>query len=86
MPTAYQYRHAGLHRGVEVGARANIEKYGGDPKRVMFHVQSGGGRKTTMILTTTPAQGLYHRAVVQSGAQLRVDTIESATSPGPGSC
>jgi para-nitrobenzyl esterase len=55
----------------------NIASFGGDPDRVMVHGQSGGGRKTTMILTTTPAQGLYHRAVVQSGSELRVDTHES---------
>ena len=60
--------------------RDNIGTFGGDPKRVMVHGQSGGGRKTTMILTTTPAQGLYQRAVIQSGSQLRVDTIDSATA------
>lgn len=60
--------------------RDNIERFGGDPGRVMVHGQSGGGRKTSMILSTSPAQGLYHRAVVQSGAQLRVDTIDSATA------
>src|SRR5436190_567531 len=60
--------------------RDNIERFGGDPKRVMVHGQSGGGRKTSMVLTTTPAQGLYQRAVIQSGAQLRVDTLESATA------
>ena len=60
--------------------RDNIERFGGDPKRVMVHGQSGGGRKTTMVLTTTPAQGLYQRAVIQSGSQLRVDTVETATA------
>jgi para-nitrobenzyl esterase len=58
--------------------RDNIERFGGDPQRVMVHGQSGGGRKTTMILSTTPAQGLYQRAVVQSGSQIRVDSLESA--------
>lgn len=57
--------------------RNNIERFGGDPERVMIHGQSGGGRKTSMLLATTPAAGLYHRAVVQSGAQLRVDTLET---------
>lgn len=57
--------------------RDNIERFGGDPNRVMVHGQSGGGRKTTMVLTTTPAQGLYQRAVVQSGSQLRVDSHET---------
>jgi para-nitrobenzyl esterase len=60
--------------------RDNIERFGGDPKRVMVHGQSGGGRKTTMILTTTPAQGLYQRAVIQSGSQLRVDSLNSAAA------
>jgi para-nitrobenzyl esterase len=57
--------------------KENISRFGGDPSRVMVHGQSGGGRKTTMILSTTPAQGLYQRAVIQSGSQLRVDTLET---------
>lgn len=59
--------------------RDNIDRFGGDPDRVMIHGQSGGGRKTSMLLATTPAAGLYQRAVVQSGAQLRVDTLETGT-------
>jgi para-nitrobenzyl esterase len=58
----------------------NIERFGGDPSRVMVHGQSGGGRKTTMILSTTPAQGLYQRAVIQSGSQLRVDSVDTAAA------
>ncbi len=57
--------------------KENIGRFGGDPARVMVHGQSGGGRKTSMVLSTTPAQGLYSSAVVQSGAQIRVDTPES---------
>lgn len=60
--------------------RDNIGRFGGDPSRVMVHGQSGGGRKTSMVLATTPSRGLFHRAVVQSGAQLRVDTIETGTA------
>jgi len=57
--------------------RDNIGRFGGDPKRVMVHGQSGGGRKTSMVLATTPSQGLFQRAVIQSGSQLRVDTKET---------
>ena len=60
--------------------RDNIANFGGDPGRVLVHGQSGGGRKTTMVMTTSPAQGLFHRAVIQSGAQLRVDSVETATA------
>ncbi|MGA0607838.1 carboxylesterase/lipase family protein [Phenylobacterium sp. VNQ135] len=57
--------------------RDNIGRFGGDPSRVLVHGESGGGRKTTMILSSTPAQGLYHRAAIQSGSQLRVDSEET---------
>jgi para-nitrobenzyl esterase len=57
--------------------RNNIERFGGDPQRILVHGESGGGRKTTMILSTTPAQGLYQRAAIQSGAQLRVDSQDT---------
>ena len=53
--------------------RDNIERFGGDPSRVMIHGESGGGRKTSMMMAFTPAQGLFHRAAVQSGSALRMD-------------
>jgi len=40
---------------------------------VLIHGESGGGRKTSMMMAFTPAQGLFHRAVVQSGSALRMD-------------
>lgn len=52
----------------------NIEAFGGDPERVMIFGESGGGRKTSMMMRFSPAQGLFHRAVVQSGSSLRLDT------------
>ncbi|CAN5287979.1 carboxylesterase/lipase family protein [soil metagenome] len=53
--------------------RDNISNFGGDPSRIMVHGQSGGGRKTTVLMATKPAQGLYHRAVIQSGSQIKTD-------------
>ena len=57
----------------------NIENFGGDPNRVMIFGQSGGGAKTSTILATPSAKGLFHRAAVQSGSSLRFTTRETAT-------
>jgi para-nitrobenzyl esterase len=56
----------------------NIERFGGDPGRVMIHGQSGGGRKISTLLAMPAAQGLYSRAVVHSGSQLRDDPRDVA--------
>ena len=45
----------------------NIANFGGDPDRVMIYGQSGGGSKVTTLLGMPSAQGLIHRAAVQSG-------------------
>jgi para-nitrobenzyl esterase len=52
----------------------NIERFGGDPGRVTIFGESGGGRKVSVLMAMPPAQGLFHRAVVQSGSALRMDT------------
>lgn len=52
--------------------RDNIAQFGGDPSRVMIFGQSGGGAKTSTLLGTPAAKGLFHRAAVQSGSALRV--------------
>lgn len=51
--------------------RDNIERFGGDPDRVTIFGESGGGRKVSTLLAMPAAQGLFHRAIVQSGSQLR---------------
>ena len=57
----------------------NIAAFGGDPGRVMIFGQSGGGAKTSTVLATPSAKGLFHRAAVQSGSSLRLTTREAAT-------
>ncbi len=48
--------------------RNNIEQFGGDPNNVMIFGQSGGGAKVNNLLSMPSAQGLFHKAVNQSGA------------------
>jgi para-nitrobenzyl esterase len=47
---------------------ANIAEFGGDPGNVTIFGQSGGGAKVSTIMAMPAAQGLYHRAIVQSGS------------------
>ena len=59
--------------------RDNIERFGGDPNRVMIFGQSGGGAKTSTVLAMPSAKGLFHSAGVQSGSTLRLTTPEQGT-------
>jgi para-nitrobenzyl esterase len=58
--------------------RDNIVAFGGDPSRVMIFGQSGGGSKTSTLLATPAAKGLFHRAAIQSGSALRIATSADA--------
>ncbi len=57
----------------------NIEQFGGDPDRVMIFGESGGGRKVATLLGMPSAKGLFHRAVIESGATLRLPDREQAS-------
>jgi para-nitrobenzyl esterase len=59
--------------------RDNIENFGGNPNNVMIFGQSGGGAKTSTLLATPAAKGLFHRAAVQSGSLLKLTPRERAT-------
>jgi para-nitrobenzyl esterase len=48
--------------------RDNIENFGGEPECVTIFGQSGGGWKVSTLLAMPAAQGLFHRAAVQSGS------------------
>jgi para-nitrobenzyl esterase len=58
--------------------RDNIARFGGDPNVVTIFGQSGGGRKVAVLMSMPSAQGLYHRAIIESGAVLRLTTPEDA--------
>ena len=45
----------------------NIENFGGDPDNVTIFGQSGGGGKVVALTQTPAADGLYHRAIIESG-------------------
>lgn len=47
--------------------RDNIEAFGGDPQNVTLFGQSGGGMKIWTLMQTPEADGLYHKAIIQSG-------------------
>jgi para-nitrobenzyl esterase len=52
--------------------RDNIARFGGDPGNVMIFGQSGGGRKVATLLAMPSAKGLFHRAIIESGATLKL--------------
>src|SRR5665648_43672 len=59
--------------------QTNIAQFGGDPNRVMIFGQSGGGRKCETLLAMPSAKGLFHRAVIESGAAIKVADRSDAT-------
>ncbi len=67
-----QYAHSGnlgMHDIVAAlrWVKENIACFGGDPDCVTVFGQSGGGGKVLTLMQMPSADGLYHRAIVQSG-------------------
>lgn len=58
--------------------RDNISAFGGDPECVTVFGESGGGGKVCTLMAMPAAQGLFHRAAVQSGAVVRHRTPDRA--------
>jgi para-nitrobenzyl esterase len=59
--------------------RENAANFGGDPGNVTIFGQSGGGGKVSTLLAMPAAKGLFHRAIVMSGAGIRMAERERAT-------
>jgi para-nitrobenzyl esterase len=62
--------------------RDNIANFGGDPGNVTIMGQSGGGGKVTMISAMPCAKGLFHKAVVLSGAMTKAGDREYSEKLG----
>jgi para-nitrobenzyl esterase len=52
--------------------RDNIAAFGGDPACVTVFGESGGGGKVCTLMAMPAAEGLFHRAIVQSGPLAKV--------------
>ena len=58
--------------------RDNIGAFGGDPGNVTIFGQSGGGGKVSTLMAMPAAKGLFHRAIVESGAAVKGLSREAA--------
>ena len=47
--------------------RKNIAKFGGDPGNVTLFGESAGGMSVLTMMTTPLAQGLFEKAIIESG-------------------
>jgi len=56
----------------------HIEAFGGDPEKVTIFGESAGGMSVGTLLGAPAAQGLFHRAICQSGAAHNASKPEQA--------
>ncbi len=60
--------------------RENIEAFGGDPGNVTIFGESAGGMSVGTLLGLPRAQGLFHQAILQSGAAHNLVTAPKAAA------
>ena len=59
--------------------RDNIARFGGNPANVTIFGQSGGAGKVSTLLGMPAAQGVFHRAIAQSGSAVTSMPASAAT-------
>ena len=62
--------------------RENIARFGGDPSNVTIFGESGGGAKVSLLLGMPGAKGLFHKAIIESGADLEAASRDYAQALG----
>jgi para-nitrobenzyl esterase len=58
--------------------RDNISRFGGDPNNVTIFGESAGAMSIGTLLAVPKARGLFHKAILQSGAAQYVKPLEQA--------
>jgi para-nitrobenzyl esterase len=58
--------------------KENIASFGGDADNVTLFGWSSGGSEVSQLLAMPSAEGLFHKAIIQSGSQLTLQTPETA--------
>jgi para-nitrobenzyl esterase len=93
---ALGYLYLGAHGGPSWGAAANagqldqiaalrwvrdnIERFGGDPAQVTIFGESAGGVAVATLLAMPDAQGLFGKAIAQSGTANRLGNTDTASA------
>lgn len=62
--------------------QSNIHRFGGDPENVTIFGESGGGGKVGTLMSMPAAQGLFHKAIIQSGTLINVMTKDKSRAVG----
>jgi para-nitrobenzyl esterase len=59
--------------------RDNIATFGGDSGNVTIFGESGGGAKVSVLMAMPAAQGLFHKAIIQSGPAVQMASRDDAS-------